>query len=668
MAPNGRVVGLLLGLGTFVFAQATKASSEDLSSLRAWQAAISSGLREMEQPSHTMDDVEIPACKSESEDGLRQWAQKHCGSESDFRCRLTILQDVKRFGRYEVMAVEGNVEEALDALEESMGAERTELEQKARQLQQMVDFLESDGQSASANAKFSAAEVDDQVLRAKAMSEVARVRVLLGVPVKEGAAKLDSAHACAYGVIAKPAAMYSGAPAEANPRDSAGEQLAARTDLLVERKRASALYMSSFTSANNRYAAAHPVITYVWLYVANLWAFMVPCTGSGPFMPEASSNFCFIGFLPWWNMFGPHVSCASPLGIITETVNPGASVWLTSSEFGLLTFSPAHMARSSCWMLPVVGQVGQIVPGRMLPDRTVFGSHPLGCSNMEGRPDIWSWSETYLSTENQGYDAELVAQLYSLAAQNASFTRATFFTTSLTQLALLGWYPQSTALQHHGVQLVLQNSSAHLPFKHNEAGSPSKAKVLTLEMMVEGLVWSIREQELAPQDIHSMEAYEFEHIPAEVVADFVLDQKGTTYKDANCQQYARNLMDRILTHGHGLKVSESVLGSTPEMTYRLIVLLAAMALAIGLSAVVQWAVCLRAIFHLRAEGVQKGISSRLKHAAFALADDFACMEGELGKRCGERVARVSRVALVLGAMVHSPVVFWYVIIKRRMGN
>ncbi len=47
----------------------------------------------------------------------------------------------------------------------------------------------------------------------------------------------------------------------------------------------------------------------------------------------------------------------------------------------------------------------------------------------------------YTAPHGQGYDADLVSLLYTLAAENGSFANATFYTTTLTQFQMLGWYP-----------------------------------------------------------------------------------------------------------------------------------------------------------------------------------------------------------------------------------
>merc|ERR1719183_849409 len=100
-----------------------------------------------------------------------------------------------------------------------------------------------------------------------------------------------------------------------------------------------------------------------------------------------------------------------------------------------------------------------------------------------------------------GYDANLVRLLYDAAAQNASFSKVTFFTTSLSPLAVIGYYPQSAMLQHHGVQLTLSpdavrlvgclNHSCCLDEKSIPPDPPfitPGASVVTIEMMSEGLL------------------------------------------------------------------------------------------------------------------------------------------------------------------------------------
>lgn len=634
---------LLLARAVLVWSLLSQAvgdtAAQDVAALRRWESLLLTGLEEMRsagggpcQKLHGKVRSEISPCFNNT-------------------CELMIHQDVQRFGRTKHLLVHQDKEWGLQGLGELLSAERLELEQKLRQLQQMIAFLE--GKSTAEH--FSEPEVKQQVAQAQAAVRwgLGRVQVFASEP----AAKTRN---CPYITLVKPLSMYG------NPQPTISTPTPETADLSTVFARAQSLYVDSFTAANNRWAAMHPLLTYLWLYLGNLWALMVPSFGSGPFMPEASCHSSSIGFLPWWNMFGHGVSCASPLGIVTETVNPGASFWFTSCEFGLLTFCPRPMARSSCWMLPGVGQLfGQLVPGRMLPDRTVFGSHPSGCFNIDGRPDIYTYSEMFAAPDQQGYDMELVSLLYRLAERNASFTKVTFFTTSLTQLAVLGYYPQSTALQHHGVQLTLSPDSTRIPYKRYASGEAAGASVLTLEMMANGLLWALREGELGPNDVHSVESYDFGHLPPAVVADYVLDQRGTTYRDANCQDYAKNLMDRILAHGQGLKSTSPKLGTQQEMTNRFIVLLFVVGLLIVSSATLQWAMCWRACQHMWNAPVECKAhpGARLWHTARALAHDAEVLERRVAKVLGEQPARVARYAVVLIAMLQSPPIFWYVVVS-----
>jgi len=253
--------------------------------------------------------------------------------------------------------------------------------------------------------------------------------------------------------------------------------------------------------------------------------------------------------------------------------------------------------------------------------------------------------------------------LYGLSARSISFGRATFYTTSLTHLALLGWYPRDASLQHHGVQLTLLDASSSI----TTADGPPRARVLTMEMMSEGLLWTLRDRELRPEDVHSTQAYEFDRIPPEVVADYVLDQRGTTYRDANCQGYAQNLMDRIITHGRALKAKgEPLISSRPELTRRLVVILVVVALAVVISAVAQWAICWRALAHARAipSALKRRPVQGLRLIASKLAEDVFALEERAAKACGsEHAAALVRRAAIAALMCQSPFVFWYVVIS-----
>jgi len=624
---------------------------EDLALLRQWEDAIGSSLQEMEQAEQGPG-----ACGAD----IKAWVQGHCGGDSPALCQTFVRQDVQRFGRSEHVAVDGDPLEAAEGLRDSLQAEQLELVQKGRQLRQLLAYLEGKPGAGT----FTDAEVHAQVskARAAAQSGAAKVEVLLGVPSSEEGAELDQGRLCIVFSLSKPASMYLTTTAsQASPQDDNGL-------IVVERRQLRALvqpqllYMDSFTMANDRWAAMHPLLTYIWLYVLNLWVFMVPCAGSGPFMPEASCRSSCVGFLPWSHMFGPGVSCASPLGIVTETVNPGASVWLDSSQYGLLTPCPGF-GRHIGWMLPVVGQSGQVIPGRPLPDRTVLGSHPLSCLNVEGRPDIYTATETYVSPEGQGYDAELVQLLYRLSAENVTFSNVTYFTTSLTQLALVGYYPKSTAWQHHGIQFIVGPNSPQIPGQHSGTRIMAKAaKVLTIEMVMEGLLWSLREKELGPGEMHSMESYHFDSLSPEVLADYVLDQKGTTYSDANCQLYAKNLLDRVLMHGGPVHSIQHALGNQREVTGRFIVFLAILATVVAASVVVQWALLWRVFGHIRRMPLDARwrLKASALHVASALGQDADSLEELAAGRITKQGAKSVRKACLCVAMLQCPALFWYV--------
>merc|ERR1711920_535279 len=98
----------------------------------------------------------------------------------------------------------------------------------------------------------------------------------------------------------------------------------------------------------------------------------------------------------------------------------------------------------------------------------------------------------------------------------------------------------------------------------------------------------LREGELSPDEVHSTETYEFAALSPEVVADYVLDQKGATYKDGNCQAYAAGLMNRIFFHGRDLKSKRPIIGTVEEYTWRFIALLSLAALIIAVSMAGQW--------------------------------------------------------------------------------
>lgn len=660
-------------------APSTMASAEEVALLRDWQRTFAASLEEMRA-------ADLQSCGG----GDAEHALQHCEealvrvASTGLRdhCAVTVRQDVQRFGRFRFLVAEGEAQASLELLAGALRAERLEVTQRERQLRQLLAFLEGEFGA----EPFSEAEVQTHMARANSNKVFAQGgdsirRVAVSVGPQSPAAERHARPACDFLLLAKPSALVviglaeanhssavaaaHAAAAEGNPIDAAGYAIAQPADLELARSRADSLYMSAFTVANNRYAADHQLITYTWLYFLSAWAWQEPCSNSGPLMPEASCRIpCSLAqygggrvwgieFLPCWNMFGPGVSLASPLGIILETANPGASSWFTCCEHGLLDFCPASMARSSCWMVPGVGNIGQLIPGRMLQDRTVCGSHPSGCSDFSGQPDIHSAMETYLAPASQGYDADLVDVLSALASANASFGRVTFFTTSLTQLAALGWQPRSIALQHHGVQLTLRDEVPAMPWRRpfEESGvASSSARVLTVEMMAEGLLWSLRAQELRTEDVHSTEMLEFDNLRPEVIADYVLDQKGTTYRDANCQLYARHLMDRLLIHGGRSKNAVIKVGSREEMSPRFYCMLALAGLAVIASAAAQWALFWRVATHVRRVPADaKWRFTALAHVAEALTEDAAAAEAHLSALCGLRCGHAVSTAAWLAA-------------------
>mmetsp|Transcript_46408 Transcript_46408/g.105287 ORF Transcript_46408/g.105287 Transcript_46408/m.105287 type:complete len:635 (+) Transcript_46408:56-1960(+) len=559
-------------------------------------------------------------------------AEGQTGMEQDCSegCSIQIQQDTQRFGQFRQVIAAGGGPQTLAALGSALDAERVELVQKRRQLTRMLAFLRGEG-----NDKFSAEEVSDQVSRGRQCLEGVTSRIEITVS-KDG-------HACVYSSIEKPAMMFANPTlAEENPRDASGASLAIPANLSAVLELESSISKKAFTLANNRYAAAHKLVSYVWMYFPGSFMTMTPYSGSGPEMPEASSTFCFVEFMPWCGMFGPDVSCASPLMMVLAN-NPAASSWLDCSEFGLLTFSPGNLGESSCWMLPFVGQQAQLIPGRQLPHRTCFGSHPCASScNMDGAPDFTT--QQHITKDGTGYDAELVALLYGLAGQNVSFSSVSYFTTSLSQLALLGVYPEDAALQHHGVQFVLPAEAQSI--------SNGTGRVLTVEMMVEGLLWTLREQPLAEDEVYSLETYHMEHLDAGVVADFVVDQKGATYKDANCQAYARHLLTRVLSHGtRSGQAVELFVASQAPLSRRALVLLAGVSTALLGAALAQLLLLARFVKHCRAAQD----TGRIRGGVAGLVGDAEAVD-QWAAKVGGRWAPTALRAVVAWLC---PVFLWY---------
>lgn len=262
-----------------------------------------------------------------------------------------------------------------------------------------------------------------------------------------------------------------------------------------------------------------------------------------------------------------------------------------------------------------------------------------------------------LAAGGQGYDAQLVNLLLDLAARSGTFSKVTFFTTTLTQLAVLGYYPNIPGWQHHGVQLMLSDDSGDMQL--DIEGTPG-ARVLVLEMMADGLLWSLRNSGVDLNDVHSMQEYEFESVAPEWIADYILDQKGTTYQDANCQEYALNLMNRIRTHGRGLSASEPLVSTKPEVTLRFKALLVLAGLVAAAFVALQWLLIWRVTMQFRhADG---GFMTKLYSTAKEVASDLRMLEAWAAKIVGEGPACNIRRAIVLVIMSQSSPVFWYVVV------
>merc|ERR1719197_1360985 len=189
-----------------------------------------------------------------------------------------------------------------------------------------------------------------------------------------------------------------------------------------------------------------------------------------------------------------------------------------SCPTGYATMSGQGSGESSLWMTSG--------GGRQLPYRTFSGSRPSA-----GSSNLWPRTEanagTLLEGSGQVYDRRVIDALYQHSQKNLTFVRATFFTTQLTQLGMLGYNPASPDMQHQGVQLTMASDDMEVPDGAMNKRS-RRASVLTLEMVTSGLLTTFRTAELQPSEVHSMEKYDFDRIAPEVIAGFLLDHKGNS--------------------------------------------------------------------------------------------------------------------------------------------
>lgn len=631
------------------------AETLDATLFRQWRARLDAQLQEMPSRGCT--------CGGQKVENMEGWLQDHCTMD-DSGCVISIDQDMQWFGRFRHVSQRGtpeSLEEKLQGVQHLFAASRLEMEHKVRQLGHLIDFLEQrDGAEPFTNL-----EIEAQATLAAAASESAdgSVEVSLGRPRQANGTVMDDAVSCSCGRLTKPLSMCGNqAVALDNPKDAAGVTLTEQADLTSATTAGASLAAVS-TAVNDQYAAGHLLLTYLYLYFPSAFILMTPVWGSGPQFPQGSSvtgaHSSACGWLPWSRMFGPHVSCASPAQLLFGGW-PTAFAWFESSPYGLLTFSPVGSRQSSCWMIPFVGMPGGLISGRPVEDRTFFGSHPCGLSSSAANnPDAMNFL-----ANKYAYDERLVSMLYELEARNASFTRVTFFTTQLQYLALLGWNPKHAALQHHGVQLTLE-ANASLPSVEGPVygtGSVDTPRVLTLEMMSEGLLWTLRSDELDRTEVHSYEAYTYDRIRPAVVADYVVDQKRATYTDGNCQVFAKNLMDRVLAHsstGHGQETTfapshvSRVLGDVQEITNRARMLLACTLLVVLVGVSVQSAVVWRVTGHVRAgSAAKKGL---VRHTAEMVVQDFTSADEWATELVGNRL-----MMLVRGWVMFSwPPALWY---------
>jgi len=264
----------------------------------------------------------------------------------------------------------------------------------------------------------------------------------------------------------------------------------------------------------------------------------------------------------------------------------------------------------------------------------------------------------------QAYDMRVTDVLYKLAQKNLTFTRATFFTTQLSQLRALGYNPGDPSMQHQGVQLTMASGDMEVP-EGGDSFFPSHASVLTLEMVTSGLLSTFRTRELQPRDVHSMEEYDFDSLRPEVIANVLLDYKGMTYADVNCHAFAQNLMERILAHGvtvNGLSTRfeprrvTRIIGTEDELSARAWALLSVALSITAAFLAAQWYYLWRiAQYYCQASGESK--LQKARATGGQIFGDIQSLDAWVVGKLGENLTMAIRFGSM---MVHKPLLGFYV--------
>lgn len=577
-------------------------------------------------------------------------------------CRVVVRQTVQRFGSFTDSIADGDVDINFRALVGALAAERQELEGKQELLQQLTVFL--NGNEASDDLQpFTHIEIEEQLAQARmvaAQPQDGRVEVW----VEKGGTN-GTTDSCIGALLIKPKSMwYDAAPAIVSP------SILPSTDMTRPLMLDGALHSNSTSNRTwnhvlHRWVANNTGLTWAFTLLPCSQVWMMPCFGSGPEMPEAEPSCGGSGgmrsYLSMQYPFG-HAAVSSGSFVATPFMDDGLDCdpsqglsYFDSSQYGPIGNCPGA-ARNFLWMSPIVGDICGFTPARQLPGRTISGSHPCGSSASGGRPDELYTLEQHTAPNGAASDSQLVEMLYASNAGGAQFGRVTFFTTTLSQLSVFGIQPRDTRMQHHGVQLTLLAGSPGMPLSRSPqedetTEAPLEARVLTLDMMSDGLWWTLRNYELQPHELHSSETYDFDSISPAVVAEFLLSHRSAKYRDLNCQAFAQGLMDQILLKGfvessfgprHALD-----LGDAPDFTNRGYVVLGVVLLCCLLSPAVQASMMLRFFKHGWQAEKGGGWTSKGLLALDALNTDVCAFERKVASKVGCRVAFLVKVALVV---------------------
>jgi hypothetical protein len=630
---------------------------EEIESLRAWSAQLSSSLDQMRNAERCADSSSLPALGHQ----------------------FSIHQDVQRFGRFDMVPVDSGDIQDIAAM---LVTEAREVELKYQQLEIMIASLNG---NAAEEQKFSDAEVQAMVTRARRVSskqQDGQVRLVRKVDSEE----------CVEVILVKPLLMYR-VPVQAVPQSAKNSSVSSldMPEITLRQQSLAAIVDDGglgyndtlWQNALNAYGHNHSSVVSIWGVMPLSAMFMMPCSGSGPEMPPADAHVSSShSYLSANIEIG--TSCAWYVGQddVLDSDPGNGLFYFDSCEYGPFTSCPLETQRNVLWLVPISGDFSGSCPARQIPDRTCLGSRPSGSLFMREGARMEDYLEpgtstkptqlmveTHISSTSSVYDATLVRLLYELDVQKARFSRVTFFSTTLTQLALIGVHPASAKYQHWGIEFTLAVDSPGLPRLRDGMGRD--ARVLSVEMMSQGLLWSLKQREMPRDEVYSTESFEFDDLSPSVLADFLLERRDMNYRDMNCQVFARQILDLVFIYGTSPRAVGRYMKEAPEFTLRAHVLggLAAMVM------ITYWAPLLWMVARLATHGWGQfqgdgGTAIKMVRAVRLLDEDLRAWEGKGQSYFGERLSFWARLWLVLS---FQPLMWMYVydlgsaVVAKRLG-